>query len=151
MRMTMAVAAAVMATLAATPAARSQSKPSQPAQPQTKGAVELSGRAPVPQNQAPPKLELDNKQRETIRRAVLTQHAEVEFHLKGSKPDKDFVPSVGAKLPKGLKALALPLQVVRDMPKLAHYKYLTVKDKVLIVNPMSGKIVDMFSETQPVT
>jgi hypothetical protein len=33
------------------------------------------------------------------------------------------------------------------MPTHKHYTYLKLKGHVLIVNPMSGKIVDMFSET----
>ena len=33
------------------------------------------------------------------------------------------------------------------MPALKRYTYLKLKGQVLIVNPMTGKIVDMFSET----
>jgi hypothetical protein len=144
MRVMRAAAVAMLAVTAAATSAHSQNR-------NQSGAVELTGRGPVSQNPKLPDLNLNNTQRETIRRAVLTQHTDAEFRLKSTKPDKDFTPSLGVKLPKGLAAVSLPQPLVRTMPKLDYYKYLTVKDKVLIVNPMSNTVVDMFSETQPVT
>ncbi len=110
-------------------------------------AVELSGHGAVPQNKPPPPLHLTDAQREAIREAVLAVHTDVEFKLKATKRAKDFQPAVGAKLPKALKPLALPQDLVRRLPQLAEYDYLKMKDKVLIVDPMSKKIVDMFPET----
>jgi hypothetical protein len=46
-----------------------------------------------------------------------------------------------------LKPHALPPPLIYEIPKLKRYSYLKFKGKVLLVNPMSRKIVDMFSET----
>ncbi len=37
------------------------------------------------------------------------------------------------------------------LPELRDYLYVKMKDQVLIVNGMTNKIVDMFSETQPLS
>jgi hypothetical protein len=115
------------------------------------GAVELSNGTKVPQNPSLPKLNLTNMQREQIREAVLTEHNEVEFRLKAAKSAKDFTPTVGAKIPKGVKSQSLPTPVLSQMPELRDYMYVKMKDQVLIVNGMTDKIVDMFPETQPLS
>jgi hypothetical protein len=81
------------------------------AQPNVQGAVELSNGTSVPQNPSLPELSLTNMQREQIRKAVLTEHNDVEFRLKATKAAKDFTPVVGAKIPKGVKAQSLPTPV----------------------------------------
>jgi hypothetical protein len=120
-----------------------------PAQPNLQGAVELSNGTKVPQNPSLPKLNLTNMQREQIRKNVLTEHNEVQFRQKATKPAKDFTPAVGATLPKGIQALPTP--VLSQIPELRDYKYVKMKDQVLIVNGMTKKIVDMFPETQPLS
>jgi hypothetical protein len=122
-----------------------------PAQPNLQGAVELSNGTKVPQNPSLPKLNLTNMQREQIRKNVLTEHNEVQFRQKATKPAKDFTPAVGATLPKGIEAQALPTPVLSQIPELRDYKYVKMKDQVLIVNGMTKKIVDMFPETQPLS
>ena len=119
------------------------------AQSNVQGAVELSNGTKVPQNPLLPKLNLTNIQREQIRKAVLTEHNEVEFRLATTKAAKDFAPSVGAQIPKGVKAQSLPTPVLSQMPELRDYMYVKMKDQVLIVNGMTNKIVDAFLETQP--
>lgn len=121
------------------------------AQPNVEGAIELSNGTKVPQKPSLPKLDLTNTQREQIRKAVLTEHNEVEFRLKATKAAKDFSPAVGATIPKGVKAQSLPTPVLSQMPELRDYLYVKMKDQVLIVNGMTNKIVDMFSETQPLS
>jgi hypothetical protein len=121
------------------------------AQPNAKGAVELSNGTNVPQNPSLPKLNLTNTQRKQIRKTVLTEHNEIEFRLKTTKAAKDFTPAVGAKIPKGVKAQALPTQVLSQIPELRDYTYVKMKDQVLIVDGMTNKIVDMFSEAQPLS
>jgi hypothetical protein len=64
---------------------------------------------------------------------------------------KDFTPAVGATLPKGVKAQSLPTPVLSRIPELRDYMYAKMKDQVLIVNGMTNKIVDMFSETEPLS
>jgi hypothetical protein len=93
------------------------------AQQNVQGAVELSNGTKVPQNPSLPKLNLTNTQREQIRKAVLTEHNEVEFRLKATKSAKDFTPVVGAKIPKGVKAQSLPTPVLSQVPELRDYMY----------------------------
>ena len=112
--------------------------------------VSLSNGTRVSSNASLPKLNLTNMQREQVRKTVLSEPTEVEFQLKATKSAKDFTPAVGAKLPRGVKAHALPTAVLSQIPQLRDYMYVKMKDQVLIVNGMTGKIVDMFSETQPV-
>jgi hypothetical protein len=90
-------------------------------------------------------------QRESIRKAVLTEHNEVEFRLKATKPAKDFNPVVGATIPRGVKAQSMPTVILLQMPELRDYMYVKMKDQVLIVNGMTNKIVDIFPETQPLS
>jgi hypothetical protein len=122
-----------------------------PAQPNEQGAVELSNGTKVSQNPSLPKLDLTNQQREQIRKTVLVEHNEVQFRLAATKPAKDFTPAVGVALPKGVKAHSLPTRVLSQIPKLRDYMYVKMKDQVLIVNGMTNRIVDMFSETQPLS
>ncbi|MEK9285588.1 hypothetical protein MTR72_39345 [Bradyrhizobium sp. ISRA442] len=121
------------------------------AQPAAQGAVELSGGTTVSQNPSLPKLSLTNAQREQIRKTVLTEHNDIQFRQAATKSAKDFTPAVGATLPKGVKAQGLPTQVLSQLPELRDYMYAKMKDQVLIVNGMTNKIVDMFSETQPLS
>jgi hypothetical protein len=115
------------------------------------GAVELSNGTEVPQNPSLRKLNLTNMQREQIRKIVLTEHNDVQFRLKTTKSAKDFTPAVGATLPKGVKAQSLPTPVLSQISELRDYMYVKMKDRVLIVNGMTNKIVDVFPETQPVS
>jgi len=105
------------------------------------------GPPPVSQNPVLPPLNLTDDQRAKIRQVLSTKNTEVTFQLKTTKPAQSFNPAVGAKLPTGLKANSLPLPLSYEMPVLKRYTYLKFKERVLIVNPMTGKIVDMFSET----
>jgi hypothetical protein len=86
--------------------------------PDMRGAVELNG-TKVPQNPKLPDLNLTNKQREQIRKGVLGRNTEVEFQQKSTKPAKDFVPAVGAKLPKGLEGHSLPAEVLAQYAAVA--------------------------------
>lgn len=128
-------AAALLAMTVAAPAA------------DTRGAVELSGGNDVPQNQKPPKLNLTDPQRDTIRKALLTKDTEVEFNEKATKPAKDFTPAVGVKLPSPIKATPMPQALLAQLPQLADYDYVKVKNQILIVNMMNKTIVDVFPET----
>jgi hypothetical protein len=121
------------------------------AQPNAQGAVELSNGTKVSQTPSLPKLNLTNMQREQIRKSVLTEHNEVEFRLKATKAAKDFTPMVGVTLPKGVKAQSLPTRVLSQIPELRDYMYVKMKDQVLIVNGMTNRIVDVFSETKPIS
>ena len=117
----------------------------------TSGAVEQTGGYKVPQNPSLPKLNLSGAQREQIRKTLLTKHTEVEFKLKTTKPAKDFNPQVGAKLPSSVKPDGLPSELLQKIPQLRDYGYVKMKDQILLVNAMTGKIAEIIPETQPQT
>jgi hypothetical protein len=117
----------------------------------THGAVVQSNGTIVRQNPALPKLDLNAMQRERVRQALLIKHTEVEFRLKTTKAAKDFTPKIGAKLPKGVKPDGLPSELIQQIPPLADYGYAKMKDQILIVNALTGKIVQIIPETHPQT
>ena len=92
-----------------------------------------------------PPLALSQGQRRTA--AVRSEDTEVSFALKNAKGAQTFQPSVGAKFPKGLSLHPLPQPVVAEIEPLAHYTSVKFKDQVLIVNPMTRVIVDMFPQS----
>jgi hypothetical protein len=122
-----------------------------PAADNTRGAVEQSGGNVVPQNPSPPKLHLDDAQRERIRQTLLSKHTEIEFQLPTTKPAKDFTPKVGAQLPNAIKPDGLPSELTQQIPELVDYGYSKMKDQILLVNAMTGEIVEIIPETQPQT
>jgi|SRR5207248_11501595 hypothetical protein len=122
-----------------------------PAADNTRGAVEQSGGNVVPQDPTPPKLHLNDAQREQIRQALLSKHTEIEFQLPETKPAKDFAPKNGAKLPEAVKPDGLPSELTQQIPELADYGYSRMKDQILLVNTMTGEIVEIIPETQPET
>jgi hypothetical protein len=122
-----------------------------PAADNTRGAVDLSGGIVVPQNPSLPKLHLNDAQRERIRQTLLTKDTEVEFRLKTTKSAKDFTPKIGAQLPNGVKPDGLPAELTQQIPELADYGYSKMKDQILLVNAMTGKIVEIIRERQPQT
>jgi hypothetical protein len=131
------LAGAITALLAAAPVIAADN---------THGAVEQTVPPPVTQNPALSPLHLSDDQRARIRQALNGVNSEVDFQLKSNKPAQGFAPSIGAKIPNGLHPHTLPPPLLADMPVLKRYTYLKFKGQVLIINPMSRKIVDMFSE-----
>jgi hypothetical protein len=132
--------AAAVAVLAAGPAAAANNAAN------NQGAVEQTTPPPVAQNPQLPPLHLSDDQRAKVRQALSGVNTEVEFQQKSTKPAQSFAPTVGAKIPKGLHPHALPTPLTQQVPTLKRYTYLKFKQQVLIVNPMSRKIVDMFPE-----
>jgi len=115
------------------------------------GGTVVQGSDNISQNPSLPKLNLDTAQREQVRQALLTKHTEVEFRLKATKSAKDFTPTIGAKLPKGVAPDGLPSELIQRIPQLADYGYAKMKDQILIVNELDGKIVEIIPETQSQT
>jgi hypothetical protein len=99
---------------------------------------------PVSQKVAPPPLSLSDDQRAKIKQVLASHNTQVTFALKTTQSARGFDPAIGARLPPVLKTYALPPPLIYEMPKLKRYTYLKFKGKVLIVNPMDSKIVDMF-------
>jgi hypothetical protein len=133
--------ALILATLTATAAAAENRSTSRP------GDVVQSIPPPVSQNPQLPQLKLTDAQRGKIKQVLSTKNTEVSFGLKTNKPAQSFDPAVGATVPVALKPHAIPPPLIYEMPTLKHYSYLKFKGRVLIINPMTRKIVDMFSET----
>jgi len=127
-----------LSTLAATAAAAQRSG--------NPGDVIQSVPPPVSQKPQLPPINLTDDQRAKIKQVLMTQNTEVTFQLKTTKPAKSFDPTVGAKIPTALKPHSLPPPLIYEMPALKRYAYLKLKGQVVIVNPMTDKIVDMFSE-----
>ena len=122
-----------------------------PAAENSNGGAVRQGTDSISQTPSLPKLNLNTAQREQIRQALLTKHTEVEFRLKATKSAKDFPPKIGAKLPKGVEPDGLPSDLTRKIPQLADYGYAKMKDQILIVNGLDGKIAEIIPETQPQT
>ena len=110
------------------------------------GAVVQSVPPPVSQNPSPPPLHLSDAQRNQIQQVLRGENTEVTFGTKTTKPTESFNPAVGAKIPASLKPHTLPPPVISQMPELKQYTYLKFKHQVLIINPMTRKIVDVFPE-----
>jgi hypothetical protein len=60
------------------------------------------------------------------------------------KSAASFEPAVGGKLPKGVLAQPLPRPLIYELPTLREYTYVKFRDQILIVNPLTNEIVDMF-------
>ena len=116
------------------------------AQTANQGTVVQSVPPPVSQNPSVPPLHLSDAQRNQIQQAVRGEDTEVGFGMKTTKPTQSFNPTVGAKIPAALKPHTLPPPVISQMPELKRYTYLKFKHQVLIIDPMMGKIVEMFPE-----
>lgn len=91
-------------------------------------------------------LHLSDADRTKVSQAVAGDDTEVTFKLKTTKSAQGFEPSVGATIPKSLKPHALPRPLIYELPALRNYGYLKLKHQVLIVDPMTHKIVDMMPE-----
>jgi hypothetical protein len=101
----------------------------------------------ISQSQAVPPLALSQAQRAKIQQAVRPEDTEVSFALKEAKTAQNFEPTVGAEVPNPLKLHPLPRPLSYEIPLLKHYTYIKFKHQVLIVNPITRKIVDMFPES----
>jgi hypothetical protein len=98
-------------------------------------------------NPSIPPLQLSQAQRATIQQALSSEDTEVSFALKAAKSAQNFEPSLGAKIPNALKLHPLPRPLIYRIEPLKHYIYVKFKHQILIVNPMTRKIVDMFQES----
>jgi hypothetical protein len=111
------------------------------------GAIPQNIPPAVAQNPSVPPLALSPAQRTKIQQAVRSEDTEVSFALKEAKSTQNFEPSIGAQVPGALKLHPLPQPLIYEMQPLKRYTYLKFKHQVLIVNPMTRKIVDMFPES----
>jgi hypothetical protein len=112
------------------------------------GSVDQSIPPPVSQQPEVPPLHLSESQRAKVRQAVSGEDTAVTFGLKDEQPAKDFEPEVGAVVPRIIELQPLPEPLVVDLPVLKRYGYLKLKQQVLIVDPISRRIVEMFAEAR---
>jgi hypothetical protein len=112
----------------------------------TAGAIPQNIPPAISQKPSIPPLQLSPTQRTKIQQALRSEDTEVSFALKSAKGAQNFAPSVGAKVPGALKLHPLPRPLVYEIQPLERYTYVKFKHQVLIVNPMSREIVDMFPE-----
>jgi hypothetical protein len=89
-----------------------------------------------------PKLDLNDQQRTAIVNALVEQHTQ-------QKAPKDFQPQVGATLPKPLKVDVMPLDLIRKQPALKDYGYAKTEKNILVLDPMSKKIVAVLPRKFP--
>jgi hypothetical protein len=102
---------------------------------------------PVPAHPSvPPLLQLSDEQRAQIRAAINQEHTDVNIEELKKKSAASFEPALGAKLPKGVQAHALPQPLVSQVPILREYTYIKFGDQILIMNPVTNEIVDMFAQ-----
>ena len=93
----------------------------------------------------PPALQLTDPQRAQIRAALDQEHSDVSFAT--AKSAASAKPEVGARLPKGVTAHPLPRPLIYELPVLREYKYVKFRDQILIVNPVTNEIVDLFPQS----
>ena len=97
---------------------------------------------PVSGNPAP--IRLTDDQRAQIRTVLATRDTEVSFDV--DKAAGSFQPQTGATIPPSIEPEAFPQDLSAQVPAMQPYVYLKLKGQVLIVDPMSRKIVDLFPE-----
>ena len=100
----------------------------------------------VPVNPPSQVLKLTDAQRARIQQVLATQDTEVSFELSETKDTKSFQPQLDAKLPTALNAEAFPQPLNTEIPQVRNFGYIKFKDDILIVDLMTNKIVDMFTQ-----
>lgn len=70
--------------------------------------------------------------RDSIRQQNVKRHTDVNFSI-----------SVGTRVPRGLSLFALPPTVVEVVPAYRDYRYILVRDEIVIVDPATYTIVDV--------
>ena len=85
-----------------------------------------------------PPLKLTDEQKKHIAQAIIGKNSLDKL------PD-GFTPAIGAKVPtqKKLPEHPLPRPLVYDIPVLKNYYYAQLADQVLIVDPMTKKVVEI--------
>jgi hypothetical protein len=89
-----------------------------------------------------PPLQLNDQHRAGIQNALVAEHAQ-------QKAPKDFKPQVGATPPKGIKIDAMPQALARQLPVLKEYGYAKTATDILVIDPMSMRIVALIPRKYP--
>ncbi|MBX9827671.1 MAG: hypothetical protein K2Y27_22080 [Xanthobacteraceae bacterium] len=140
------VAAAITATAVNTPALAGDAQDSDALSNRLSHYIVQSMPPDIPVSGHVPPIKLTDQQRGQIRSALAAKNTEVSLELKANKSASSFQPQIGATIPTPLKPQAFPSALIADVPATRPYTYLKFKGQVLIVEPMSRKIVDLFPE-----
>lgn len=89
-----------------------------------------------------PPLQLNDQHREAIQNALVAEHTQ-------QKAPKDFKPQVGAPPPKGIKIDVMPQALARQLPVLKEYGYAKTASDILVIDPMSKRIVALIPRKYP--
>jgi hypothetical protein len=95
------------------------------------------GRAESPMNQG--KLQLSAAQKTTIFQSVMKEKVK-------TPPPASLRLSVGSEVPGSTELYALPANVVTQVPAAKTYKYTVAQNQVVIVDPISMKIVEIIKQ-----
>jgi hypothetical protein len=89
-----------------------------------------------------PPAQLSDQQRDAIQNALVAEHTQ-------QNAPKDFAPQVGQPLPKTMKVDAMPQDLIRAQPSLKEYGYAKTAKDILVLDPMSKKIVAVIPRKFP--
>ena len=89
-----------------------------------------------------PQLKVSDEQKNAIQNALVTEHTQ-------QKTPKDFQPQLGMTLPTTMKVDALPETLVREQPSLKQYGYPKTAKDILVLDPMSKKIIAVLPRKFP--
>ncbi len=89
-----------------------------------------------------PPAQLSNQQKDAIQNGLVAVHTQ-------QKAPPNFKPQAGQPLPKGLKVDTLPDDLIRAQPSLKEYGYAKTATDILVLDPMSKKIVSVIPRKFP--
>jgi hypothetical protein len=89
-----------------------------------------------------PPLQLDDQHRAAIQNALVAEHTQ-------QQAPKDFRPQVGGTPPKGMKIDVMPQSLARQLPVLKEYGYAKTARDILVIDPMSKRIVAVIPRKYP--
>jgi hypothetical protein len=89
-----------------------------------------------------PPLQLNDQDRAAIQNALVAEQTQ-------QKAPKDFKPQVGATPPKGIKIDVMPQALARELPVLKEYGYAKTASDILVIDPMSKRIVAVMPRKYP--
>lgn len=115
-------------------------------QPQDKGTKGTAEKAPEPQDKATKgaatkgsgeRVQLSQEQRTNV------GHTLLKDQRVNRVTNVNFSISVGARVPRNVRLVALPVSVVGIVPAYRSYRYFVVEERIVVVDPASYEIVEV--------
>ncbi|MEP7029833.1 MAG: DUF1236 domain-containing protein [Pseudolabrys sp.] len=97
-----------------------------------------------PLSAAPSRLSLSSAQQQTLVQAIERKDTTVGAGQTKKAHLKDFQPAVGKNIPSHLGLNPIPHDTVVKIPAVRGFEYVQLKSQVLIVDPMTRKIVAVY-------